>query len=116
MARQADGTLVRTRVLAFSTHGLVTGDFTGLTELALALDHPPEHADPGADGLLTASQASALKLYADRVILSACNRQPRGARRGGPLWPGARLLLRRRRLPAGLPLAGPRRRGHADRQ
>ena len=73
MARQGDGTLVRTRVVAFSTHGLVTGDFTGLTEPALALAHPPANADPSDDGLLTASQAANLKLDADWVVLSACN-------------------------------------------
>ena len=73
MARQGDGTLVRTRVIAFSTHGLVTGDFTGLTEPALALAHPPANADPSDDGLLTASQAANLKLDADWVVLSACN-------------------------------------------
>jgi CHAT domain-containing protein len=73
MARQSDGTLVRTRVVAFSTHGLVTGDFNGLTEPALALAHPPANADASDDGLLTASQAAALKLDADWVVLSACN-------------------------------------------
>ena len=73
MARQADGSLIRTRVVAFSTHGLVTGDFTGLTEPALALAHPAAHADPSDDGLLTASQAAALKLDAEWVVLSACN-------------------------------------------
>ncbi|HEY5071754.1 MAG TPA: CHAT domain-containing tetratricopeptide repeat protein [Caulobacteraceae bacterium] len=77
-ARQRDGTLFRSRVIAFSTHGLVSGDL-GLTEPALALAHPPENADPGDDGLLTASQAARLRLDADWVVLSACNTASPGA-------------------------------------
>ena len=73
LARQTDGSLVRTRVISFSTHGLITGDFTGLTEPALALAHPATNADATDDGLLTASQAAGLKLDADWVVLSACN-------------------------------------------
>ena len=74
LQRDADGRLKRARVIAFSTHGLLTGDFTGLTEPALALAAPPKTgADPSDDGLLKASDAAALTLNADWVILSACN-------------------------------------------
>ena len=74
LQRDADGRLKRARVIAFSTHGLLTGDFTGLTEPALALAAPPKTgADPRDDGLLKASDAAALTLNADWVILSACN-------------------------------------------
>ncbi|MGH8547613.1 MAG: CHAT domain-containing protein, partial [Methylococcales bacterium] len=60
------------RNLAFSTHGLVAGDFKGLAEPALVLT-PPEKGTELDDGLLTASEAAQLKLNADWVILSACN-------------------------------------------
>lgn len=64
--------LSRTSILSFATHGLVTGDISGLAEPALAFT-PPETASSRDDGLLTASEASALELNADWVILSACN-------------------------------------------
>ncbi|HWE47297.1 MAG TPA: CHAT domain-containing tetratricopeptide repeat protein [Caulobacteraceae bacterium] len=74
LKRAADGSLAHTQVLVFSTHGLLTGDFTGLTEPALALAAPPKSgADPSDDGLLKASDAAALTLSADWVVLSACN-------------------------------------------
>ena len=60
------------RVLAFATHGLMSGDFKGLAEPALALT-PPEAASDLDDGLLTASEVAGLKLNAEWVILSACN-------------------------------------------
>jgi len=60
------------RVIAFATHGLMAGDFEGLGEPALVL-MPPDKANPGDDGLLTASEVAQLKLNADWVILSACN-------------------------------------------
>jgi CHAT domain-containing protein/tetratricopeptide (TPR) repeat protein len=68
----ADGRLARARVLAFATHGLLAGDVTGLAEPALVLAAPRLPAD-GSDGLLTASEAAALRLNADWVVLSACN-------------------------------------------
>lgn len=71
--RKKDGRLAKVNVLGFATHGLVTGDFSGLTEPALALAHPGPHHDPGDDGLLKASDAATLKLNADWVVLSACN-------------------------------------------
>jgi len=60
------------KVLAFATHGLVPGELEGLQEPALALSSP-EVAGGGEDGLLTMSEILALRLDADRVILSACN-------------------------------------------
>ena len=72
--RAADKTLGRTQVITFSTHGLLAGDVVGLTEPALALAQPPKTgADPTDDGLLRASEAAALILNADWVVLSACN-------------------------------------------
>ena len=59
-------------ILSFATHGLVSGELSGLKEPALAFT-PPATASAEDDGLLTASEASALKLNADWVILSACN-------------------------------------------
>jgi CHAT domain-containing protein len=73
LRRASEGSLQRTSVLVFSTHGLLTG-FSGLAEPALALAHPPKiGADPSDDGLLKVSDAAALTLNADWVVLSACN-------------------------------------------
>ncbi len=60
------------RVVAFATHGLITGDFPGLAQPALVLT-PPDRPSEVDDGLLTASEISGLKLNAEWVILSACN-------------------------------------------
>ena len=60
------------RIVAFSTHGLVTGDLDGLTQPALALT-APDVAGVKGDGLLTMEKILALKLDADWVVLSACN-------------------------------------------
>ena len=68
--KQAD--LSGVDVLAFATHGLLSGDLDGLAEPALVLT-PPEAASTTDDGLLTASEVADLKLSADWVILSACN-------------------------------------------
>ena len=65
-------TLNQSKVVAFSTHGLVSGDLKGLAEPALVLT-PPETGTEHDDGLLTASEVAQLKLDADWVILSACN-------------------------------------------
>ncbi|MGE0154549.1 MAG: CHAT domain-containing protein [Reyranellaceae bacterium] len=64
--------LSRYRVVAFATHGLVSGDLNGLTQPALALSAPDVAGVPG-DGLLTLEEILALKLDADWVVLSACN-------------------------------------------
>lgn len=58
----------RGTVVAFATHGLVSGEFEGLSEPALFLN--PAGKD---DGLLTASEIARLDLPASWVILSACN-------------------------------------------
>ena len=60
------------RIVAFSTHGLVTGDLDRLTQPALALT-APDVAGVKGDGLLTMEKILALKLDADWVVLSACN-------------------------------------------
>ncbi len=64
--------LSQTSIISFATHGLVTGDISGLAEPALAFT-PPQVATDTDDGLLTASEAADLRLDADWVILSACN-------------------------------------------
>jgi len=64
--------LFQSRILAFATHGLVSGEMKGLAEPALVLT-PPEVGTERDDGLLTASEVAQLKLDADWVILSACN-------------------------------------------
>jgi len=69
------GRLKQARVLAFSTHGLVSGDF-GLGEPALALAPPaqlPAQNPQRNDGLLRASDVATLEINADWVVLSACN-------------------------------------------
>ena len=60
------------RVVAFSTHGLISGELKYLAEPALVLT-PPDKATDQDDGLLAASEIAQLKLDADWVILSACN-------------------------------------------
>jgi len=63
-------------VVHFATHGLVAGETAmfaeNRAEPALLLT-PPDTASEEDDGLLTASEVTALKLDADWVILSACN-------------------------------------------
>lgn len=72
------GELARAGLVVFATHGLIAGDSgLELSEPALALTPPAgvEQAalTPDNDGLLSASEAAALKLAADWLILSACN-------------------------------------------
>lgn len=64
--------LSSTSVIAFATHGLLSGELSGLAEPALVLT-PPDAASPDDDGLLTASEIAELRLSTDWVILSACN-------------------------------------------
>jgi CHAT domain-containing protein len=70
LLRKAD--LESYRVIEFATHGLMSGELTGLAEPALVLT-PPTVATSDNDGLLTASKIARLKLDADWVVLSACN-------------------------------------------
>jgi TPR repeat protein/CHAT domain-containing protein len=78
LGNQATETLVKStdlskaRVLAFATHGLIAGEFKGISEPGLVLT-PPENGNEYDDGYLTASEVARLKLNADWVILSACN-------------------------------------------
>lgn len=66
------GALGKAQVVAFATHGLLSGEIEGLDEPALVLT-PPAVATREDDGLLTASEIAGLSLDADWVILSACN-------------------------------------------
>jgi CHAT domain-containing protein len=59
-------------VVAFATHGLLSGELSGLAEPALVMT-PPDKATEFDDGLLTASEVAQLDLNADIVLLSACN-------------------------------------------
>ncbi len=59
-------------VIAFATHGLISGNLASLREPALVLT-PPAVATSEDDGLLTASDVAGLRLNARWVILSACN-------------------------------------------
>ncbi|EGF93633.1 tetratricopeptide repeat family protein [Asticcacaulis biprosthecium C19] len=59
-------------VIAFATHGLVSGNLETLREPALVLT-PPDQPSADDDGLLTASDVAGLRLRARWVILSACN-------------------------------------------
>jgi CHAT domain-containing protein len=60
------------QVVAFATHGLLSGEIGDLAEPALVLS-PPLEGSAHDDGLLTASEIGQLKLDAEWVILSACN-------------------------------------------
>ncbi len=77
-----DLSLIGTRYLMFSTHGLLGGDFSNLGQPALAMSlasNPPD-----VDGFLTMSEVLGLKLNADLTVLSACNTagEPENARGG----------------------------------
>jgi CHAT domain-containing protein len=61
------------RLIVFATHGLVAGDFDGLTEPGLALSSPELTGESGEDGVLTMSEILGVKLNAEWVVLSACN-------------------------------------------
>ena len=60
------------QIIAFATHGILPGEIGGLREPGLAFT-PPKKSSPEDDGLLAASEVSAMRLTADWVILSACN-------------------------------------------
>ena len=63
------------RVIAFSTHGLIPGELSGLDSPALALTAPELASlhDPDDNGFLTLEKILPLKLNAEWVVLSACN-------------------------------------------
>ena len=71
-------------VLAFATHGLVSGELRGLTEPGLVMTPVSSQAD---SGVLTASDVATLRLNADWVILSACNTAA-GDSTGAPMYSG----------------------------
>ncbi|WP_159696713.1 CHAT domain-containing tetratricopeptide repeat protein [Massilia sp. 9I] len=80
-------------ILAFATHGLVTGNLGNtLAEPALALA-PPSMPGPSDDGLLTGSEAALLRLDADWVLLSACNSAAGGSTNAQGLTGLARAFL-----------------------
>nr|WP_298104554.1 CHAT domain-containing protein [uncultured Shinella sp.] len=64
--------LDRYRIVTFATHGILAGEFRGVSEPALVLAMPV-NPRPDDDGLLTASEVSSLHLNAELVVLSACN-------------------------------------------
>ena len=64
--------LSRHRVIAFATHGVMSGQMSGMVEPGLILT-PPKEGTVLDDGYLTASEVAQLKLSADWVLLSACN-------------------------------------------
>jgi CHAT domain-containing protein len=61
------------RVVAFATHGIASGEITGLDQPALVLANPALTGDSENDGFLTMEEVLGLKLDADWVVLSACN-------------------------------------------
>jgi len=89
--------LVKRRVIAFATHGLLPGEFPGVDQPALALSNP----GGGKHGLLTLDDILGLKLDADWVVLSACNSAAGGEQGGealsglgrGFFFAGSRALL-----------------------
>ena len=99
-AMSAANSLSQYRILHFATHGLISGNLPGLSEPALIMT-PPKVATDNDDGLLTASEISALKLDANWVVLSACNTASAGNESGEPfsgltrafIYAGARAVL-----------------------
>lgn len=88
-------------VVAIATHGLLGHEVKGLDEPGLVLS-PPAKPSAEDDGILTASEAAALELSADWVILSACNTASSDGEPGADslsglarafLYAGARALL-----------------------
>lgn len=77
------------RVLYFATHGLLPGELKCQSEPALVLSPPATPAKTRVeDGLLEASEISAMKLNADLVVLSACNTAGGGGKFGGEALSG----------------------------
>ena len=93
--------LTGARIFVFATHGLTGGQVSDVAEPGLVFT-PPQAASDVDDGLLIASEVSALRLDADWVILSACNTAAGDGTEGAPglsglarafFFAGARNLL-----------------------
>lgn len=69
---KSDKRLPNAGIITFATHGLMPGDFDGLTEPGLVMT-PPAQASSMDDGLLLASEVAQFDLRARQVLLSACN-------------------------------------------
>ena len=101
-AFKSDPKLASASVIVIATHGLLPSASAGMDEPGLVLT-PPEIASRDDDGVLGASEAAALRLNADWVILSACNTASTAMGAGGSdslsalsrafLYAGARALL-----------------------
>ncbi len=76
VALHADTDLAQARVTAFATHGLLPQEIRGVTTPGL-VSTPPGVPSAVDDGILTASEAAALKLSADWVILGLQHRDRR---------------------------------------
>ncbi len=75
-----DGSFTGGSIVAFATHGLVSGDFDELVEPALALSQETGDASEEvggarrtADGFLLAGEVTSLQLKDNLILLSACN-------------------------------------------
>jgi len=93
--------IAKAGVVAIATHGLLGHEIKGLDEPGLVLT-PPAKPSAQDDGVLTATEAAALELTADWVILSACNTAGSDGEPGADnlsglarafLYAGARALL-----------------------
>ena len=73
LAANASGRLQSKRVIAFATHGLMSGDLPDLNQPALALSATGNESAEPLSALLTLEDVLTLKLNADWVVLSACN-------------------------------------------
>jgi CHAT domain-containing protein len=62
----------RYRIISFATHGLMSGEISGVVEPALVLT-PPREVSSADNGLLSASEIMKMKLDSELVVLSACN-------------------------------------------
>lgn len=71
------------RLVLFATHGLVTGELSGVDEPGLVLT-PPSVPTSTDDGYLGLSEITNLRFNADMIILSACNTAAGDGRSGAP--------------------------------
>jgi len=90
-ALSKSGQLAQYRIMHFATHGALSGQVSGNSEPGLLLT-PPDTPSEEDDGYLTASEIAGLKLDADWVILSACNRGGPRIGRGSLIGPRPRFF------------------------